>query len=116
MRLKLTPMRAIVGLLLLTLVVGGGNLWASYSEVHSADAAQHREQVAQQRAQHREQAAQERQGRREVHALCLTFGKLAARKPPPGNAKANPSRAYLAWQHDTLDQIGTDLGCSKGSK
>jgi hypothetical protein len=36
---KMTPMRAMGGLVALTLVVGGGNLWASYSQVQ---ASQHR--------------------------------------------------------------------------
>jgi hypothetical protein len=92
--------RAALGLLVLVLIVGGGNLWATYSAVHSAQA-----------AQKREQAAQEQQGRRELAALCTTFARLTALKPPPGSATANPSRAYLQEQHATLAEVSTDLGC-----
>jgi type II secretory pathway pseudopilin PulG len=55
----------------------------------------------------------QRQGRRELKALCLTFGKLAALKPPAGNPHTNPSRAYLQGEHATLDEIGTDLKCER---
>lgn len=95
-----TPMQAMGGLVALTLIVGGGNLWASWAEVHSAKAEYKHEQVLQQQAG-------EVLGRK----LCTTFGKLAADKPPPGNPATNPSRAYEQIQHATLDQLGTDLGC-----
>lgn len=45
--------------------------------------------------------------------LCTTLDKLAALKPPPGNAQANPSRAYLQQEHATLAELGIDLGCQK---
>jgi hypothetical protein len=93
MRLKVTPMRAMGGLVALTLVVGGGNLWASYAQVQ-ADKAQ----------QQRAAEAVERK-------LCTTFAGLSARQPPPGNPKTNPSRAYEQWQHGVLVQLGTDVGC-----
>lgn len=54
------------------------------------------------------------QGSREVAALCTTFGRLGALRPPPGNPNTNPSRAYLQQEHATLDEIGTDLGCKRG--
>jgi hypothetical protein len=100
MRLKITPLRAIVALLVLTLIVGAGNLWASWAEVHAYKAAQKREQVEQQRA-----------GALIEQRLCTTLGKLAALVPPPGNPKTNPSRAYDDDLHATLAQLGTDLGC-----
>jgi hypothetical protein len=87
-------------LLALVLVVGGGNLWASWLEVHSAQA-----------AQRREVAAQRQQGRVTERKLCTTMQRLAALKPPPGSAAANPSRAYDQSLHATLDQLGPDLGC-----
>jgi hypothetical protein len=93
---------AAVGLLILTLLVGAGNLWASWDEVHAYKA-----------QQQQEQAAQERQGREIETKLCTTFGRLAALKPPPGNPKANPSRAYEQQEHVTLEQLGTDIGCGK---
>lgn len=93
-------MRAIAALLVLTLIAGGGNLWASWAQVHADRAAQRHEQVEQQQAG----AALERK-------LCTTFGKLAANKPPAGNPKTNPSRAYDQNNHAILGQLGADLGC-----
>ncbi len=95
MKVKITPPRAAGALLALTLIVGGGNLWASWDEVHA------------------NQAAQQRAGQLLEEKLCATFGKLAALQPPAGNPATNPSRAYLQGQHDTLDEIGTDLGCPR---
>ena len=86
-------MSALVGL---TLIVGAGTLWASWDEVHSS------------------QAAQKRQGQAVEVKLCSTFGRLGALKPPPGDAKKNPSRAYEQSLHTALVQLGTDLGCRVG--
>ncbi len=91
---------AASGLLLLTLIVGGGNLLATYLDVHAA-----------QRAQAREQAAARHAGEIVERKLCETFATLARRRPPPGNPRTNPSRAYLQGQYATLNQIGPDLGC-----
>jgi hypothetical protein len=90
---KLNTERAMGVLLALTLIMGAGNLWASWDEVHSSE------------------AAQQRQGEIVEAKLCSTFGKLAALKPPPGNPAANPSRAYEDQLHTALDALGTDLGC-----
>ena len=84
---------ALCALVGLTLIVGAGNLWASWDEVHTS------------------QAAQQRQGQAVEAKLCSTFGKLGALKPPPGDAKKNPSRAYEQSLHAALDDLGTDLGC-----
>lgn len=91
MELNTTP--AVGALLALTLIMGAGNLWASWDEVHSS------------------QAAQQRQGQAVEAKLCSTFGGLAALKPPVGDAKKNPSRAYEQSLHAALVQLGTDLGC-----
>ena len=105
--------RAIMGLLILVLIVGGGNLWATF-EVNSASlAAEHRQAAAAQRLAAREQAAQQRQGRMIVEKLCTGFGKLAALKPPAGANQANPSRLFELHQHNILDSLGSDIGCSK---
>lgn len=96
-------MQGMAGLVALTLVVGGGNLWASYAEVQTVKAAQHHDDVARQRSG----AVLERK-------LCTTFAKLSALKPPPGDPIKNPSRAYEQQQHDTLVQLGDDLGCKPG--
>ena len=100
MTVKLNTERAVGGLPALTLIMGAGNLWASWAQVHADRAAQHREQVAQQRA-----------GAVLGEKLCTTFGKLAALKPPAGDPRKNPSRAYDQESHATLVQLGTDLGC-----
>lgn len=104
MRLKVTPMQAMGGLVALTLVVGGGNLWSGYDQARS----QARAVLAvEQRVQAGQRAAAVILGEK----LCATFGKLAALKPPPGPAAQNPSRAYEQSLHITLDQLGADLGC-----
>lgn len=59
------------------------------------------------------QAAQRSQGQAVERKLCTTFGKLAALKPPGGNPGTNPSRAFDDNLHDTLDQLGADLGCDR---
>ena len=102
---------AAIALLLLTLIVGGGNLLATYLHVQAAQQAQHREQAAAQRAQRREQAAAQRAARVVERRICLTMRRLAALKPPPGNPASNPSRAFEDKLHATLDQLGPDLGC-----
>jgi hypothetical protein len=101
---KITPMRAVAALLVLTLIAGGGNLWASWAEVHASQAAIQASYV-------REQKSQQQAGAVLGRKLCATFGALAALKPPAGDPKTNPSRAYLQAEHDTLVQLGTDLGC-----
>ncbi len=88
MKLNTTP---VVGALLaLTLIMGAGNLWASWDEVHASQ-------------QRQEQAVQEK--------LCTTFVALAALKPPPGPAAQYPGRGYEQSLHATLDQLGADYGC-----
>ena len=71
----------------------------------------HASQVAIQAAQRREQVMQQRQGAAIEEKLCITFGRLAALKPPAGDPTKNPSRAYEDELHVTLDELGTDLGC-----
>jgi hypothetical protein len=96
--------RTLVFLFALAVILAGLNLiWTSH-EVHSS-------QAAIQAAQHREQVSQQQAGVILGRKLCATFGALAANKPPPGNPRTNPSRAYLQAEHDTLVQLGTDLGC-----
>lgn len=98
----MTQQRVIVGFLVLMLITGGGNLYASYSQVQAAKT-----------AQQQEQASQERAGRAIERKLCTTLGKLSALQPPAGNASANPSRAFEQELHATLDQLAPDLGCGK---
>ena len=101
---RVTPMQGMAGLLALSFVVGADSLASGYAEAHSQA---HAVLVAEQH----EQAAQRAAGVVLGEKLCSTFGVLAALKPPPGNPKTNPSRAYEQEEHATLVQLGTDLGC-----
>ena len=64
---------AIVALLALVLLVGAGNLSATFIQNYSLRDQLNAQQAAQQRAQ-----------KAELARLCATFGKLAALKPPAG--------------------------------
>ena len=88
MKLNITP--AVGALLALTLIMGAGNLWASWDEVHTSQ--QRQEHLVQQK-------------------LCATYVTLAALKPPPGPPAHYPGRAYEQSLHATLDELSTDLGC-----
>lgn len=55
--------------------------------------------------------SQQRQGEMVEHKICTTMAHLAALKPPAGNPRTNPSRAFDQNLHVTLDQLGPDLGC-----
>ncbi len=90
----------IIGLLILVLLVGGGNLWATYTEVNSF-----KQQIAAQEIQ--QKAANAIFGKK----LCATLDRLAALKAPPGSATANPSRAYEQELAATLSELKPDVGC-----
>ena len=103
--------RSLVILFAIAVLLGGlGLFWAARDQDANA-ASQRREQASQLAAQRREEAEQQRASALLNARLCLTFQKLTALKPPAGNPAANPARAYLQAQHDTLAQLGTDLGC-----
>ena len=88
-------LRSVAILVLLALLVAGVNvLWTAHA-VRSF------------------QSSQQRQGELVEQKLCTTLDRLTALKPPPGPAKANPSRAYEQEMHATLDELGPDLGCGK---
>lgn len=59
------------------------------------------------------QAAQRRAGLTLERQLCATFGKAAALKPPAGDPRMNPSRAYLQGQHVIWTEVVTDLHCNR---
>jgi hypothetical protein len=100
----LTLQRAIGILLALVFLVGGGNLWASWDEVHTFKQQLHAQRVAEQKA-----------AAKEVRELCATFGKVAELKPPAGNPKDNPSRAFDQKMHADLSGVVPDLKCRKAS-
>lgn len=77
----------------LLVLVGVGNLLATYNAIDNSKQAQRDAgQVVEQK-------------------LCRTFGKLGALKPPPGDPVHNPSRAFDQQLHQTLVELGTDVGC-----
>ena len=94
--------RAIVVLFLIGALGGTVNLFWTARTVHAYQA-----------AQSQEQAAQQRQGALVEQRLCTTLGRLAANKPPAGNAASNPSRAWEQQQHTILAQLGGDVGCRR---
>lgn len=97
--------RAVVVLFLIAALSGVASLFWTGHDVNAS-------KTAIQAAQHREQAAQQRAGAQLEEKLCTTFGKLAVLQPPAGDPSANPSRAYLQGQHAVLVELGTDLGCN----
>jgi hypothetical protein len=101
--------RAASGLLFLVLVVGGGNLWASWNETHAVGTqlAAFKHKLA------AEQAEQARAGALVFTALCSDVGTMAAIKAPPGAAAANPSRAYEQAESRAWRGLVIDLGCHK---
>jgi len=102
--LSIPVRRAVVFMFALAVILAVfGLFWINHA-VHGSQAAIQASYVS-------EQQAQKRAAQTEFRALCTTFTKLAALQPPAGNPATNPSRAYLQGQHDTLDQLGTDLGC-----
>lgn len=60
-----------------------------------------------------QQASQRRAGLALERQLCMTFGKAAALKPPAGDPRTNPSRAYLQGQHVIWTEVVTDLHCGR---
>ena len=105
-RAKLTSRTAVAILLALVLVVGIGNLWATRSEVQSSQAAQKREQAAQ-------QAAQRRAGQLVEAAICTDLGTMARIPPPAGSAAQNPSRAYEQAESRAWRGLYGGLGCTR---
>lgn len=91
---------ALVVLLCLSYVLTGASYFLQARQSSESQAAQHREQVAQQQA-----------GQQLGNKLCTTFGRLAALQPPAGPASVNPARGYEQQLHATLDELGVDLGC-----
>lgn len=108
---------AIAIMIILIILVGAGNLTATYQQGQ-----QIRDQQAQQDAKDKAQTKAQREAQRAAGAalerkLCTTLGPLAVLatlKPPAGNPRDNPSRAYeqrLAAAVAPLAQLGPDLGC-----
>lgn len=105
--LSISVSRALVYLFAVAVFLGGLSLFWSAHEANATRAAI-------QAADAREQKAQQRAAVILGEKLCITFARLAANKPPPGNPKTNPSRAYDQNNHEILDELGADLGCKAG--
>ena len=88
-----SALRSVAILVLLSLLVTGANLLFTAHEVNAS------------------RTTQQRQGQLVEQKLCSTLGKLAALRPPAGNPKTNPSRAFEDNLHATLDGLGPDIGC-----
>lgn len=95
---------AISALLVLLILVGLGNLWATYNAIGNFKTAQEQEHSSQVRAQ--QQASRVVEGK-----LCNTFHKLGAVKPPAGDPMKDPHLAFDMNLHSTLVELGADVGC-----
>jgi type II secretory pathway pseudopilin PulG len=114
---SVVSMRLFIAICLaLVIILGGGNLVATFLQNHQVARqlqSQQQQFERQLQAQQRQQAAQQRKISLEIDSkLCTSFGKLAALKPPGGAAASNPSRLYEQKQHDILAGLGTDIGCT----
>ena len=103
----MTVKTATAALLALVLVVGGGNLWASWDESHAVGTQLNtfKRQLAAQ------QAAQRRAGGQVEKAICTDVGTMAGIPPPAGAAAANPSRAYEQAEHRAWSGLVRGLDC-----
>jgi type VI protein secretion system component VasK len=95
---------AALGLLVLALILGGANIVSSYFQNRSFES-----ELAQQYRTTEQQ--QQAQGKLIDSKLCATLSRLAALKPPSGDAGNNPSRAYEQQLAMTLAQLKPDVGC-----
>jgi type II secretory pathway pseudopilin PulG len=109
------PARVAYAIVVLFLVAVAIGVTAYVSAGAARRAANHAIQVSQ-AAQKKQEAAQREQSLEIERKLCVTFGELAANKPPPGNPATNPSRGYEQRNHTILAQVGPDLGCVPGAK
>jgi hypothetical protein len=107
-----TVKRATAVLLVLVFAVGGGNLWASWNETHAVTA----QLNAFKQQLHAQEVTEQKQGAKEVAELCATFGKVALLKPPAGDPKTNPSRAFDQNMHADLAGVVPDLRCKTPGK
>lgn len=102
MNVKAAVVGPVVGLLVLVLLVGAGNLWASWSEVHTF-----KQQLQS------AQAAEQKAAMKELAALCTDVGTMSRIPAPPGPAASNPSRAYEQAEHRAWEGLYTGIECGK---
>jgi hypothetical protein len=101
------------GLLVLVLLVGGGNLWATHDQVAASAAQQKQNQDRQAALAQQEQAAQRKAGLLIEEAICTDMGTMAKIPPPAGNPAANPSRSYEDAEHRAWAGLYSGLGCKR---
>jgi hypothetical protein len=110
---KVTAKRVQGGLLVLVLLVGGGNLWATHDQVAASAAQQKQNQDRQAALARQEQAAQRKAGLLIEAAICTDMGTMAKIPPPAGAASSNPSRAYEQDEHRAWAGLYSGLGCKR---
>jgi hypothetical protein len=106
-----TSMQVMGAAVALSFVVGAGGLASGYVEAHSQA---HAVLVAEQHEQAMQKASQQAAGAAISRKLCITFGKLAANKPPSGDPATNPARRYEQDNAAILAELGPDLGLKCG--
>lgn len=116
----LSSRRAGVAILLfLVLLVGLGNLWATYAYVGDFKAQIKSQNDKAARTAATVKAQQKTQNAAFLRRLCSSLEPLTGLsqlRPPSGNPRDNPSRAYeqqLSAKLAPLAQLGPDLGCDK---
>jgi hypothetical protein len=103
-RLPVSQARAIVYLFGLAVLLSVIALFWINREVHSAAAAQQRQEQAQQQAQRKAGLLIEQ-------AICTDVGTMAQIPAPAGAADANPSRAYEQAEHRAWAGLYAGLRC-----
>jgi len=94
--------------LVVVAVVGGLVAWVIVLTLQSSS--QTTELKADQAAIAAGVAQQHRQAATEERKLCVSFGKLAALKPPAaGDPAREPAKVFLQGLHVRLDEIGADV-------
>jgi type II secretory pathway pseudopilin PulG len=104
-----TPLWSVVVLFVISVLLSAAAYLGAVSYYHAEQAAAARQAEAQKAAQAAQSAAFEAK-------LCTSLERLAGLEPPPGPPGDNPSRAYLAQQHQVLAELGPDVGCPARSR
>jgi hypothetical protein len=115
MRFLGRPSTYIALMLVLVIMVGAGNLWATYTVNNKTQMQFTEQQERQDVLAAQERAAQKAQSEAVERKLCTSFGRMASLHPPSGSVSSNPSGAYDQALHEILTSLGTDIGCQARS-